>query len=92
MPTHRSAGELRLPAAAELDLVGDALEARRHLACAGKPRTHLGGERLLFGTEREIHPLQVPEPFALVAHERRVQRVLVVGGEGAVRGSSRPRT
>ena len=76
--------EPRLPAAAELDLVGDVLEARRDLDVLGEPRPHLEGERVLVGCEREIHALQVPEPFALVVHERLVQRALVVGRERPV--------
>ena len=35
--------------------------------------------------------LQVPEPFAPVAHERLVQRALVVGGERPVRRRRRGR-
>ena len=49
--------ELGLPRAAELDLLGDGLEAGGHLDVRGEPRPHLLRERLLLGGEREIHGL-----------------------------------
>ena len=64
----RAAPATRRP---ELDLVGDRLEARRDLDVRREPRAHLARERVLLGGEREVHRLEVPEPFALVAHERR---------------------
>ena len=56
MPTQRPAASSRLPRPAELDLLGDGLEARRHLDVRGEPRAHLERERLLLGGEREVHP------------------------------------
>ena len=81
MPTQRASAS-RACHAAELDLLGDRLEARRNLDVLGQPRADLICERLLVGGEREIH-LEIPESFAAVAHERRVQVRLVGVGEGA---------
>ena len=55
MPTQRPPASSRLPRAAELDLLGDRLEARRHLDVRGEPLADLARERLLFGGEREVH-------------------------------------
>ncbi len=66
--------EARLPAPAELDLVGDVLEPRRDLDVVAEPGADLEREGELVGGEREIHGLEVPEAFALVFHERVVQR------------------
>ena len=50
-------GELRLPAAPELDLVGDRLEPVRDLDVRGQPAAHLLREQPLFRRECQVHQL-----------------------------------
>ena len=56
MPTQRPAASRACHAPAELDLVGDRLEARRHLDVARRASSRTSrANALLVGGEREIH-------------------------------------
>src|SRR5207302_309854 len=48
-------GELRLPPAAPLDLVGERREARGQVEVGAQPLAHFAGERLLLSRETQIH-------------------------------------